>query len=420
MTLTTGIIADDLTGGMLVAASLVGQGIPCDVVLDPAVVDEGPQPATVIAGRFRFLPRDEAVPWFRQALAALEGQGARHLFYKYCATFDSTDDGAIGPCADALLEATGAPQLGFCPAFPPRGVTVYQGHIFLRQQLLSQSDKRFDPITPMPDPDLVAVLQRQSAHPVGLVPHQILSEGAEATRTHLAALAEEGVRHVLFDAVDEADVATCAAVTETWRAMTGGDTLAEILPAMQVLARHAPPTATVPDGHTVVIAGSCAGATHGQLAAFEAHHPVLRVDLGRVAENLGEAVDEATSFASARLGDGPVAVSIAATPERVSEIQASLGVRAAQDLGEAFCGTVAARLMASGVRRVIVAGGETSGAVARACGAERLQVMPDPRIPGGIAVERSAAPMAYYFKAGKMGGESIFLDLLEIFEDRRS
>lgn len=417
MTLTSGIIADDLTGGMLVAASLVRQGIPCDVVIDPADVGEGPEPATVLAGHFRFLPRAEAVAWFGRALKALEGAGARHLFYKYCATFDSTDDGAIGPCADALLEATGAEHLGFCPAFPPRGVTVYQGHIFLRHQLLSQSDKRFDPITPMPDPDLVAVLQRQCAHPVGLVPHQILTDGAEATRAHLATLAGAGVRHVMFDAVDEADVATCAAVTQTWTAMTGGDTLAEILPAMQILARHEPGAATVPDGHTAVIAGSCAGATHVQLAAFEAHHPILQVDLGRVAASLEGAVEEAITFAETHLGRGPVAISIAAEPARVGEIQSTLGVRTAQDLGEAFCGAVAAALRERGVRRLVVAGGETSGAVARACGAERLQVMPSPRIPGGIAVERSGAPMAYYFKAGKMGGETIFLDLLEIFQE---
>jgi len=415
--LTTGIIADDLTGGVLVAASLIDQGIACPVVTDPAAIeDHCNAPACVVAGRFRLAPAAEAVGWFDTVQEALSHKGAKHILYKYCATFDSTDSGNIGPCADALLRQAGADRLGFCTAFPERGVTVYQGHIFLGSQLLCNSEKRFDPVTPMPDPDLVTVLQRQTAYRVALVPQQVIAQGVETTRRFIDDALARGTTYFLFDAIDGSDVAVCAEVTRTWPAMTGGDSLLAALPALQVMERQAAtPPPSLPRGHTVVIAGSCAGATLRQLEQFEEKHRVRRITLADAADDFDRVLADAMSWVQTELPGGPVALSIADAPDGVKRIQSRLGVDEAKRLGERVCGALAQKMRQLDVNRFIVAGGETSGAVAMALGMSAMSVHPLADIPGGLCVSEPDRALCCYFKAGKLGSGTIFQDLVEIF-----
>lgn len=415
--LTTGIIADDLTGGVLVAASLIDQGIPCPVVTEPAGVgDHCNAAACVVAGQFRLQPAQEAVRWFDEAQKALSEKGARHIIYKYCATFDSTDNGNIGPCADALMRHTAADRLGFCPAFPPRGVTIYQGHIFLGSELLCNSSKRFDPVTPMPDPDLVAVLQRQTEQKVALVSHHILTQGVEKTRCFIDQAHKQGATCFFFDAIDENDVATCADVTRGWPAMTGGDTLLATLPALQTGERRAvADLPSLPPGNTAIIAGSCAGATLRQLERFEEKHPVMRLKLNDAADDFSAVLESAVTWAREELSQGPIAVSIADQPESVERIQSRFGVDNARMLGERLCSELAAQLLKLDVNRFIVAGGETSGAVAKTLGLLAMSVYPHPDVPGGLCVSEPDQRLCCYFKAGKMGDETIFQDLVRIF-----
>lgn len=415
--LTTGIIADDLTGGVLVASALVEQGIPCPVITDHAAIDDaGNAPACVVAGRFRLAPALEAVHWFDEAQKALSKNGARHIIYKYCATFDSTDRGNIGPCADALMRHTGADRLGFCTAFPSRGVTIYQGHIFLGSELLCNSNKRFDPITPMPDPDLVNVLQQQTEQKVALVPHQILTQGIETTQRFIDEAFRQGAVYFLFDAIDDTDIAVCAHITQSWPAMTGGDSVSADLPARQIEHRQsAPLPPSMPSGHTAIIAGSCAGATLQQLERFEEQYPVRRIALAEAVSDFDTVLASALGWAQDELANGPIALSVADEPDGVKQLQSRLGVEQAKLLGERVSGALAYGLRQLGVNRFIVAGGETSGAVAAALDLSAMDVHPLAGIPGGLCVDKSEHKTCCYFKAGKMGSETIFRDLIEIF-----
>lgn len=415
----TGIIADDITGGVLAATALVAQGIACPVALVPeAVADLPDADALLYAGRLRFMEPAAARSLFARAHAALRNRGAGQVLYKYCATFDSTDEGNIGPLADVLLEVSGARGLGFCTAYPERGVTVYQGHIFLHDRLLCHSEKRFDPITPMPDPDLVAVLQRQTAHRVALVPHQLLAAGPDRARAAVEAAREDGARYFVFDGVDARDIAVCAEITLDWPAMTGGDSLVRHLPAMRLARRRGPVPAlpALPSGRTAVIAGSCAAATLRQLDALAMRHPVLRLPLEAAVDAFDAVLSEALDWAEGHLASGPIAISVGDEPDAVAALQNQIGLRAAQALGERMCGALAAGLEALGVSRFLVAGGETSGAVVEALGVRMLDVFPHPRLPGGLCIDRTGR-RAFHFKAGKMGADTIFHDLLDILRE---
>ena len=414
MAIDTGVVADDLTGGVLVAGFLEAEGIHCPVLLSSeAVATVDDSPALLVARRLRLAPAATAVADFEAAAAALAAKGARQIYYKYCATFDSTDDGNIGPCADALMRLRGIDRLGFCPAFPGVGITVYQGHMFLRGELLSESPKRFDPVTPMPDSNLVRVLGRQTMRRVGLVPHRILRAGEAAAQAHIDAAVADGTPYLVFDAIDDADVAMCARLTAGWPAMTGGDTLSHMGPVLRITERA--PARVLPNvtGLAAVISGSCGPATFEQLDRFAMHYPVRRIDLVEAADDPSAAVAEALDWAALRLSDGPIAVAISDHPEGVARTQAVLGREGAARLGEAICAELARGLFSLGVRRFVVAGGETSGAVAEALGIFRLDVAAPGSIGGGLCYAETPAPMSLLFKAGKMGAPDLFLRAFE-------
>lgn len=417
MPIDTGVIADDLTGGLLVASFLEAEGIPCPLFTTPEAVPEAlDTPACVIARRIRLAPADRAVADFEAAAAALLRHGARQVYYKYCATFDSTPEGNIGPCADALMRITGGDRLGFCPAFPAVGITVYQGHMFLRGELLSESPKRHDPLTPMPDPNLVRFLGRQTGQRVGLVPHDVLAAGTAAAEAHIARLVADGMPYMIFDAIDDDDVAVCAEVTAGWPAMTGGDTLSYMAPRLRVTGRSRAAPLPGVSGPGAVIAGSCGAATLEQLDRFTRQRPVRRVDLVQAAADPAAAVAEALDWAAQRMHDGPVALAVSDRPDGVARAQAALGRAAAARLGETICAKLATGLFDLGVRRFVVAGGETSGAVARALGIERLDAAPPGPLGGGLCHAARPAPMGLFFKAGKMGPPDLFLEALEMME----
>jgi len=179
MTLLLGSVADDFTGATDLANTLVRQGMRTVQLID--VPDAATPPpdadAVIVALKSRTIPAANAV---RQSLAALDWlqrAGARQILFKYCSTFDSTDDGNIGPVADSLLALTRASHTGFCPSSGDLARSVFQGHLFVGAQLVSESPKRLDPLTPMTDPNLVRVLQRQSELAVGLLPHNVVRSG---------------------------------------------------------------------------------------------------------------------------------------------------------------------------------------------------------------------------------------------------
>lgn len=408
-----GVIADDLTGGMETAAMLVAEGVRCAFVTDAAAVSEvGPVNAIVVAQKTRVIAADEAVSKSRSAAMALIDAGVRQLFFKYCATFDSTDQGNIGPVADMLMEVTGAPYTVFCPASPALKRTVYNGHLFLGTQLISESPKRHDPLTPMTDPDLVRVLQRQTAKNVGLLAHPAISAGGAVLAEAVSERVQSGTRYFITDTIYDADLANIAALTRDCVLVTGNATIVPFYPplwrASGVLSssRHQARLPAV-HGKGIVLAGSCAERTMEQLAAFESAHPVLRIDLSG-AGNAGAAVEHALTWALPKLENGPVAITTSSAPSAVAAAQARYGRDGAARLAEQILGDIAVAVHRAGVRRFVVAGGETSGAIVERLGIRRLDVGAYGGPGIGTATTDGADPCAFCLKSGKLGPVDLF------------
>lgn len=414
--LLLGGIGDDFTGAAELAGMMVREGVAASLVTGPGAVADAPGRVVVVAQKSRVAPAGQAVTATVAAAQALQARGARQLFFKYCATFDSTPAGNIGPCADALLDLTGAPQTGYCPAFPEVARTVYQGHLFFGDRLISESPKRFDPLTPMTDPDLQRVLRAQTPHPVGLLARPVIVQGRAAMQAHLAGLVHSGIRHVITDATDEADLMALADVTVDWPLMTGGSSVAVYYPALWrargwLDGDAAPPELPVVQGHGLVLAGSCAERTLAQLDAFAAHGPVLQLDLrADPAASLAGAID----WAADRLAQGPVAIATSQGPAQVAELQAEFGVAGAAARAEVLLSGLAQALVARGVRRIMIAGGETSGAVVEALGLATFQVgaYAVPGISRLVADDPAGRRLALCLKSGKLGPLDMFSTVL--------
>lgn len=414
-----GAVADDLTGGMEVAAMLVGKGAHVAFVTDVAELDAiGDVEAVVVARKIRTVEPEIAVAEAEAAAQAFLAMGVRQIFFKYCATFDSTDRGNIGPVADRLADMTGAEATLFCPSYPVVGRTVYQGHLFVSDQLVSDSPKRFDPLTPMTDPRLVDVLQRQSRRRVGLLDHTSVRAGHEAIGSRLADLRSRGVQHVIADAITPDDLAALAEAAADSPLLTGNSSIAEYLPQawqrrgwcrLLDTAVEPPPVS----GGGVALAGSCAERTLQQLAELEASHPVLWIDLETVDE-VARTVGEARAWAAERLSADPVAIATSASTARVAAIQARLGRREAAVLAETILGRLAVELRSLGARRFLVAGGETSGVVVESLAVRRLAVGSF-RAPGiALAATPGADPLALCLKSGKLGALDMLAPTLQL------
>ena len=419
MPLWFGVIADDLTGGLIIASLLEREGFRCPLVTSPQIVPTlDNAEAVVVARRTRLIPADEAVIDFDRAATALMDAKIPQIYYKYCATFDSNDDGNIGPCADLLKRKIGAEYVGFCPAYPDWNVNVYLGYLFLRGQLVSDSPKRFDPVMPMLNPNLVSVLQGQTRIKVGLISHDMLVKGEAACRREIETQARDGVRYFMMDAIDNTDVSRCAELTADWPLMTGGDAIPIFFARLRrkregisIDLDGARPLERI-EGHAAVIAGSCADATIEQLDFFEKRHPVLRIDLLKAAAD-DRIVEHSIDWASGRLKGGPIAISTSTTPDKVATIQKCLGRDNAARLAEDINGKIAAGLLDLGVRRFVIAGGETSGAVLDALGVRRMNVAPYTAPGEGYCVAMDPQPISILLKPGKVGAIDLFGSALE-------
>ncbi|KGF69064.1 serine kinase [Hoeflea sp. BAL378] len=413
MSLVFAAVADDLTGGLEMAAMLVAAGIDCALVTEAEAVDDlDDVEAVVVAQKTRVTPADEAVAKMEAAADRLLKRGARTIFFKYCATFDSTDKGNIGPVSDALMQLTGAPYTAFCPASPDLGRTVYNGHLFVGRDLVSNSPKRFDPLTPMTDPDLIAVLQRQTRHKVGLLERAAIARGGDALRAAVDGLERQGLRYFIADTIENADLHALAELTVDWKLMTGNATIVRFYPEVwrergyiSTEPRHRPLPAV--GGYGVVLSGSCAERTLEQLKHFERSHPVLWLDL--TAPVSAEAlIDQAFTWVQPLLQSGSAAIATSAAPETVKAAQARHGREGAAALAEQVMGTLAARLRDIGVRRFVVAGGETSGSVIESLKVRRLTVGPYGGPGVGHATFGTDDPIAVCLKSGKLGPVDLF------------
>jgi uncharacterized protein YgbK (DUF1537 family) len=415
-----GCIADDLTGATDLANALARRGMHVvQTIGAPSPDDPIPEAeAIVVAMKSRTNPAAEAVAMSLAACRWLRQAGARQFYFKYCSTFDSTDQGNIGPVADALLQELGAGFTIACPAFPETGRTIYLGHLFVGRQLLSDSPMRNHPLTPMTDANLVRVLARQTKAKVDLVPLATMRQGAAAVRAAFDALAKGGARYAIADAVEDDDLFVLGEACSGLQLVTGGSGAAIGLPENYRRAGlipkrdHVEPLPEV-GGLGAVLAGSASQATLGQVAAMRAKHPAFALDPFKIAENAGGIVAEALDWARPKLEAGPVLIYASAPADQVAAVQARLGREHAGALIEDVLARIARGLVAAGVRRLVVAGGETSGAVVQGLGVKALRIGPqiDPGVPATLAV--GGAPLALALKSGNFGGEDFFAKALD-------
>ncbi len=414
--LLLGCVADDFTGATDLGSTLARNGMRVVQVIG-APEDSLPTPeadAVVVALKSRTAPVAEAVADSVAAGRWLTRQGARQIFFKYCSTFDSTDQGNIGPVADALRADLGAGIVPVCPAFPENGRTIYQGHLFVGGQLLSDSPMRHHPLTPMTDANLVRVMARQSRGPVDCVPYRVVRQGAAAIRRDLAALQGRDVAYAVIDALDDDNLRDLGAACADLPLVTGGSGAAMGLPENFRRAGLLPtrdrvePLPTV-GGPAIVLSGSCSPATLAQIARLQATHPSRRLDPLVLAEDGGGGIDEALAWAQEHLARGPALIYASAPPEEVKSAQAALGRDRAGAVVEHALAAIATRLVKAGLRRLVVAGGETSGAVVQALGIRALRIGPqiDPGVPATLAF--TDPPLALALKSGNFGGEDFFL-----------
>jgi len=413
-----GAIADDFTGATDLANMLVRGGMRTVQLLG---VPEGPAPdadAVVVALKSRTIVPGDAVAQSLAALEWLRTAGAQQFFFKYCSTFDSTDRGNIGPVADALMDALGTDFTIACPAFPENARTIFRGYLFVGDVLLSESGMKDHPLTPMTDANLVRVLQRQTARKVGLVRHDTVAAGHESIRARFDALRHEGAGMAIVDAVSDADLHRIGAACADLKLVTGGSGVAIGLPEnfrarSQLGAPERAADLPTVAGKAAVISGSCSVATNGQVAEWLASRPGFQIDPLQLAK--GEPVAaRAREWAAKELSRGPVLVYATADPENVKAAQAKLGVERAGQLVETCMADVARDLVTLGVRRLVVAGGETSGAVVQALGVEGLRIGPqiDPGVPWTMSLGEPNILLA--LKSGNFGTRDFFAKALEM------
>jgi uncharacterized protein YgbK (DUF1537 family) len=413
-----GCIADDFTGGTDLAGMLVKAGmrtvqligVPGTAVLDD--VD-----AVVIALKSRTSPVDEAIADSLAALRWLQQAGCRQFYFKYCSTFDSTPRGNIGPVAEALMRALNTDFTIACPAFPTNGRTVYNGYLFVGKQLLSESSMRDHPLTPMTDASLTRVLQAQTIGKVGLVDYPVVEKGAAAITDRFAELRAQGHGLAIVDALSDRDLESIGAACADMPLVTGASGIALGLPEnfrrLGLLAsRGAADALPATGGLRAVIAGSCSAATQKQVQAMRDQAPAFHVDPLQLAQG-ADVVAAALDWAGRHAGQGPVLMYSTAMPDAVREAQRQMGVERSGSAIETAMAAIAVGLVRLGVGQLIVAGGETSGAVVKALGVSGLRIGPeiDPGVPWTVALQERTPglPLALALKSGNFGSDDFFL-----------
>jgi len=403
-------IADDYTGASDLAGMLYLAGVPAvqtfGVPDEEAEAGAVPGGAVIVSLKTRSAPREAAVALSLRALAQLRKLGPRQVQFKYCSTFDSTPRGNIGPVTEALLDALGLGCTVAVPALPVNGRTQYLGHLFVNGRLLAESPLRDHPLNPMTDSDLVRWLAAQTRVRIGLVPLPVVLGGAGEIQRYLRQLEERGVRIALVDAVTDADLDAIAAAVVHLPLVTGGSgitlALARLWQRQGSLA--APPAAPrLPRRRgALILSGSCSAATLQQLDRWQAAgHAVLRVSEPAQAAAAAPYVREEI----ARTGIATVASSAAPssrslTPHAARAFEAAFGKLAAQVVGEQRADSI------------IVAGGETSGAVvdALAVKAARVAGLVAPGVPSLVSLDRRQLWLV--LKSGNFGGPDFFADAL--------
>ena len=411
--LKLGCIADDFTGASDLANNLVRAGMrvvqTIGVPSEPVAADVD---AVVVALKSRTIPAKEAIDQSLDALKWLQAQGAKQFYFKYCSTFDSTAAGNIGPVTEALMDALGCDFTIATPAFPDNKRTVFKGYLFAGDVLLNESGMQNHPLTPMTDANLVRVMQAQTQRKVGLIDYATVAQGDAAIRERIAQLKSEGVGVAIVDAISNADLLRMGPALADLPLLTAGSGVAIALPANFGLKPTSQAAALPPaSGLQAVVSGSCSVATNAQVAHFIASgRPAFAIDPLRIADG-ADVRAEVLAWAKDKIAHGPVLVYSTAEPAAVKAIQSRLGVEQAGAMVEQTIASIARGLVEMGVRQLVVAGGETSGACVQALEIKQLRIggQIDPGVPWCHAPS-PAAPQGLHItlKSGNFGTQDFF------------
>jgi uncharacterized protein YgbK (DUF1537 family) len=412
-----GCIADDFTGATDLANNLVRAGMRVVQTIGvPERTVGTPVDAVVVALKSRTIPSADAVTQSLEALRWLRAQGPRQIYFKYCSTFDSTAEGNIGPVTEALMDALadrpGADFTVATPAFPDNGRTIFKGHLFAGDVLLNESGMQNHPLTPMRDPNLVRVLQAQSRQLVGLIDYRTVARGVEAILSRIGELRAQGIAIAIVDAISNDNLVQLGRAVKDLPLVTAGSGLAIGLPANFGIAPSAK-AATLPKaaGAKAVVSGSCSVATNRQVRRFiDGGGAAFAVDPLKAATS--DVVPEILRWAAPLVGAQPILIYSTAEPKDVAAVQQRLGVGDAGALVERTLAAVARGLVGLGVRQLIVAGGETSGACIQALDVTQLAIGPqiDPGVPWCYARMDSQPDVGLHLalKSGNFGAEDFF------------
>ena len=411
-----GVIADDFTGASDIANTLAKGSLATTQFF--GVPDRAPSAAcdaAVISLKTRSVEPQLAVAESLRAFRWLKAQGCRQYVFKYCSTFDSTPRGNIGPVAEALAAELNVRGVVACPAFPTTGRTIYQGHLFVGDRPLNESGLENHPLNPMTDADIRRWLSLQTAHPVGLVPWPIVRSGPDAIRKALAAAAARDEWLVIVDALEDTDLVSIGDACADAPLLTGGSGIAIGLPRTIIGRGFASGRNRAfhgGNGAGAVLAGSCSKATLSQIEAHKRSHPSLEIDVTQALDGTLTA-DRVADFIVGNRGHDPIVYSSAA-PDKVRAMQARYGQdRVAHALEQLFA-DAAARIVVDGFDRLVVAGGETSGAVVSGLGLAAVTIGPeiDPGVPA-LAAEGDPA-VALALKSGNFGAVDFFGKALHV------
>lgn len=415
MSIVLGCIADDFTGASDLAAILARSGhkVALRIGVPPANEPHNQAAAfEVIALKCRTEPVEDAIAMTGDAADWLLKRGALQLYWKYCSTFDSRPEGNIGPVAEALMQRVGATQTIYCPAFPENGRSIYMGNLFAGDVPLAESPMRDHPLTPMRDSNLLRLLAPQVQGRVGHIGWQTVREGAAAIGRRLEELAAAGVMHVVPDAIVQEDLGAIAEAVASFKLVTGGSALALDMPRLleqrgELSAAAARPDHPATAPGRIVLSGSCSAMTRAQVKAYAGRAASLKLDPVALAGD--HALQAARQWLAGQPVEADKMIYATAEPDEVAAAQQTLGRERAGAVVEQALATLAVDAFGLGVRRFVVAGGETSGAVMQALGTGRLGVGREiaPGVPWCFA-RRDGEAFAIALKSGNFGAEDFF------------
>ena len=414
MPITLGCIADDFTGATDLANMLVKGGLKTIQLLgNPSKEDVVPSvDAVIIALKTRTIPVEEAIEQSLQALNWLKNAGAKQFFFKYCSTFDSTDEGNIGPVIDALMEALETQFTIACPAFPETERTIFKGHLFVGDKLLSDSPMKDHPLTPMTDSNLVSTLSRQTSQKVGLVEYKDILAGPSAIRKAFDQLQKEDVAIAVTDVLNDEHLYFLGEAVKDFKLITGGSGIALGLPSQfksrnnhqEETRAHSLPKVL---GKEIVLSGSCSEMTLAQVDEFSKRYSTLKLNPIELAEN-NSALANAVNWVIQAKVEEPILVYASAPPDAVKQAQKKLGRDLASSTVENALAKIALAAVQNGFRRIVVAGGETAGAVVSNLGIKGIMIgeQIDPGVPTTVSIGDPSIGLV--LKSGNFGSADFF------------